>query len=45
MGMDAWNMAVDWWLEDEGSSLHDQAARAFELLGQLVPNGGDISGS
>ncbi len=45
MAMDAWNMAVDAWLEDESSNLHDHAARAFDRLLILVPDAGAAAAS
>lgn len=38
MSMDAWNLAVDRWLEDPTASLRDQATRTFGELMRLVPD-------
>lgn len=38
MGMDAWNLAVELWLEDSSSSLRTQATHTFAELMSLVPD-------
>jgi len=38
MAMDAWNLAVDRWLEDPTKSLRDQATLTFGELMNLVPD-------
>lgn len=40
MAMDAWNLAVDRWLDDSSQSLHDQATLTFGELMKFVPNAG-----
>ena len=45
MAMDAWNLAVDRWLDVPGSSLHEQAVYAFGELMALVPESGGDAGA
>lgn len=38
MAMDAWNLAIDRWLEDPSSSLRTEAIQTFDELMKLVPD-------
>ncbi len=45
MAMDAWNLAIDRWLDEPGSSLHAQAVHTFGALMALMPGAGTADGT